>query len=247
MSVLYLLLDTETTGLFPRGALATDTVAFNNARVVQWTGLLCDQTWTPVEDIVDCVLCRDGFSIDNAEFHGITNARSDAEGIPFTRMARELLYPLLRRCTHIVAHNAEFDLTVLQSELYRYQLYDILYELQAKTVVCTMLLLTPYVGATNRWGQQKWPTLAELYLYAMKTPLTNAHNSRYDVLNLHAALTALLFRPATNEAFQQALDRYKRKEKTPPIQLWCTSCIPEVEPALQQEWEELCQESRMVL
>jgi hypothetical protein len=40
------------------------------------------------------------------------------------------------------------------------------------------------VKATNKYGI-KYPSLAELYKFACKKDIENAHNSKYDVINLH--------------------------------------------------------------
>ncbi len=46
------------------------------------------------------------------------------------------------------------------------------------------------VNVKNKYGI-KYPSLAELYQYAFNTNIENAHNSKYDVINLHKILKYL--------------------------------------------------------
>ena len=42
--------------------------------------------------------------------------------------------------------------------------------------------------AKNKYNRIKDPSLKELYKFAFNKELENAHNSKYDVINLHAAI-----------------------------------------------------------
>ena len=41
------------------------------------------------------------------------------------------------------------------------------------------------VNALNKIGNIKYPSLAELYRFVFNKNIENAHNSKYDVINLH--------------------------------------------------------------
>ena len=41
------------------------------------------------------------------------------------------------------------------------------------------------VKAKNKYGKIKYPSLAELYKFVCNKDIENAHNSKYDVINLH--------------------------------------------------------------
>ena len=97
----------------------------------------------------------------------------------------------LKKVTHIIAHNALFDINVITSELYRYGLEDIIHELDSKDIYCSMKHTKKLVNAKNRYGKLKDPSLSELYEFACKKPIQNAHNSKYDVINLHYAMKTL--------------------------------------------------------
>jgi hypothetical protein len=88
-------------------------------------------------------------------------------------------------------------MNVYKSELYRYGLADCLAAVERKTVICSMLQTREIVKAPskNGWTKTKPPSLLELYRFATGKPeMANAHNSLYDVINLHEAVKALVLK-----------------------------------------------------
>lgn len=157
---------------------------YENARIVQFSMLITDNQFK-YEDIKDYIIKREGFEITNGEFHGITNEISDNLGVDFNIIAADIFYELLKNVTHIVAHNVAFDIGVIKSELYRRNLQYIINELDKKTLLCTMKHMKPILKIINPYGNYKNPSLNEIYKYNFKTDVENAHNSLYDVKNLH--------------------------------------------------------------
>lgn len=186
---MYLIIDVETTGLPDRSNLPYGTVPpyrelerYSEARIVQFTAMLCDDKLDTIE-LVDHILKADGFTIENANIHGITNEISQEQGIPFENIA-DIIADLLQKCTHIIAHNIDFDIQVIKSELYRLSLIDIIEDLDAKIQFCTMKYSQQQVNIHTKSGL-KYPSLAELYTHIFQSEMENAHNSMYDVINLH--------------------------------------------------------------
>ncbi len=178
-----LILDVETTGLpKSRKAHYTDLAAYEPARIVQFTMMQCDNDLNEVE-LKDYIVRADGFIIENSHIHGITQDISTNDGISFIDILPKL-EEFLQTCDTIYAHNAEFDINVIKSELLRYKRQDIVDLIHTKIIICTMRETTNMVNIQTKYGP-KWPTLAELYYHLFKTPLENAHNSKYDVINLH--------------------------------------------------------------
>ena len=184
-------IDTETSGLPDthnlRWGVYPDYWKLNkyeNARIVQFSMLITD-TQFKYEDVKDYIIKREGFDITNGEFHGITNDISDTIGVDFNVVAIEIFYELLKNVTHIVAHNVAFDIGVIKSELYRRKLQYIIDELDKKTLLCTMKHMKPILKIINPYGNYKNPSLNEIYKFNFKTDVENAHNSLYDVKNLH--------------------------------------------------------------
>ena len=186
-----LFIDTETSGLPDTRNLRwgvypdyKDIAKYDNARIVQFSMLLTDTKFN-CEDIKDYTIKREGFDIMNGEFHGITNDISDTIGVDFNVVAAEIFYEMLKKTTHIVAHNVGFDVGVIKAELHRRNLQFIIDELDKKTLLCTMKHLKPILKIINQYGNYKNPSLNEIYKYNFKKDVENAHNSLYDVKNLH--------------------------------------------------------------
>ena len=186
-----LFIDTETTGLPNTHNLRwgvypdyKELDKYSNARIVQFSMLITDTKFA-FEDVKDYIIKREDFDITNQEFHGITNEMSDKIGINFDIVAIEIFYELLKKVSHIVAHNVAFDVGVIKSELYRRNLYHIIDELDKKTLLCTMKHMKPILKIINPYGNYKNPSLNEIYKYNFKENIENAHNSLYDVKNLH--------------------------------------------------------------
>lgn len=186
-----LFIDTETSGLPDTHNLRwgeypnyKNVDKYVNARIVQFSMLITDTKFNYL-DVKDYIIKREGFEITNGEFHGITNDISDNVGVNFDIVAIEIFYELLKNVTHIVAHNVGFDVGVIKSELHRRNLQYIIDELDKKTLLCTMKHMKPILKIINPYGNYKNPSLNEIYRHNFKTDVENAHNSLYDVINLH--------------------------------------------------------------
>ncbi len=186
-----LFLDTETSGLPDTHNLRWGVYPYykhldkySKARIVQFSMLITDKQFK-FEDVKDYVIKREGFDITNEEFHGITNDISDNIGVSFDTVAVEIFYEQLKKVSHIIAHNIAFDVGVIKSELYRRKLHYIIDELDKKTLLCTMKHMKPILKIINQYGNYKNPSLNEIYKYNFNKDVENAHNSLYDVSNLH--------------------------------------------------------------
>jgi DNA polymerase III epsilon subunit-like protein len=186
-----LFLDTETSGLPDTHNLRWGVYPYykhldkySKARIVQFSMLITDKQFK-FEDVKDYVIKREGFDITNEEFHGITNDISDNTGVSFDTVAVEIFYEQLKKVSHIIAHNVAFDVGVIKSELYRRNLHYIIDEIDKKTLLCTMKHMKPILKIINQYGNYKNPSLNEIYKFNFNKDVENAHNSLYDVSNLH--------------------------------------------------------------
>ena len=186
-----LFIDTETSGLPDTRNLRwgeypdyKDLEKYDNARIVQFSILITD-TKFKYEDVKDYIIKRENFEITNSSFHGITNEISDTTGVDFNTIAADIFYEMLKKTTHIVAHNVGFDVGVIKAELHRRKLQYIIDELDKKTLLCTMKHMKPILKIINQYGNYKNPSLNEIYRFNFKKDVENAHNSLYDVYNLH--------------------------------------------------------------
>jgi DNA polymerase III epsilon subunit-like protein len=186
-----IIVDVETSGLpIGRNAHYQDLTKYENARIVQISYMICDRYTLEEKEIRDHVIKADGFSIDNHQFHWVTNEISQEQGVPFVEVAKEFA-EYLEDATHVLAHNADFDINIIKSELHRYGLHDIIDDLCTKEIICTMKSTMNMVNVRNRYGV-KFPTLTELYAYVFDGgTFENAHNAKYDVIYLHKAIKEL--------------------------------------------------------
>ena len=185
-----LILDTETNGLPNlKGLFWGDFPDYKNiekydtSRIVQFSMMICDNNFNEILQY-DAIVKRDKFDICNTEFHGITNEISDMRGKKFIDIAIEF-YGILKTIDCIVAHNIAFDINVIKAELYRYELFHIIDEIDKKNLLCTMKHTKPILKIINKYGKYKNPSLNELYTFNFGKNIENAHNSLYDVINLH--------------------------------------------------------------
>ena len=190
-----LIIDVETTGLpicegLPYGENPPydNLQMYDSARVVQVSMMLCNEHFEQV-DFKDFIIKSNGFIIGNEEFHGITNEISATKGIPFPEIV-ETLDTYLKQISHIVAHNANFDISIIKSELYRLGMHSIIAEIASKRILCTMKHTKMIVKARNNYGI-KYPSLAELYSFVFNSKIENAHNSKYDTINLHKIVKSM--------------------------------------------------------
>jgi DNA polymerase-3 subunit alpha len=158
---------------------------YDTARIIQLSFIVTDVDFNMTE-IQDYTIKREGFSIENHSFHGITNEISD-DGVDFTE-AIDNLFECLKKTTHIITHNIAFDINVILSELFRRKRFDIIKEIKKKELLCTMRHCKNIVKIINKYGKNKNPSLNELYVYCFKENIEKAHDAKYDVLNLHKVI-----------------------------------------------------------
>lgn len=192
-----LFLDIETTGFPTRDNLPwgtyypyTNIEKYDNARIVQVSMMLCNDKFEKLQ-FKDFIVKPDGYVIENSDIHGITTEHATESGFTM-KSGMSYVYPLIKKASHIFAHNSNFDMNVLLSELYRNNLIVYIEELQKKKVICTMKLTKMIVKIPNKYGDGiKDPSLSELYKAVMEKEIENHHNAIYDVSNLQEIVKKL--------------------------------------------------------
>jgi len=182
-----LILDTETTGLpIKRIAKISD---YNNwPYIVQISWLICDIETATIESVKDYIVKLDeGMTIpeESTKIHGITNEKMRAEG----RNIKEVLEIFINdfnAATFIVAHNLNFDKTIIRVELHRNNSPNVFAD-KRNIEFCTMEYGDPICNLTrvSKWNGQikpKPPKLIELYELMFSEKPNNLHNSLIDVL-----------------------------------------------------------------
>jgi DNA polymerase-3 subunit alpha len=176
---MYLIFDTETTGL-PKNKKAPLTDFDNWPRVVQIAWQLHDRAGK-LSSNENLIVKPDGFTIPfNAEkVHGISTQRALDEGLPLDEVLDRFTEDL-NKANLIVGHNIiDFDVKVVGSEYLRIGKENVI---ATKEALDTQLASTEYCAIPGgRGGQFKWPTLLELHTKLFGTDFGDAHDAAYDV------------------------------------------------------------------
>jgi len=176
---MYLIFDTETTGLPKRwDAPITDTD--NWPRCIQIAWQLHDEMGRLVEH-QDYMVRPDGFNIpyDAERIHGISTDLAIEQGVDLAEVL-EKFNIALSKSKFIVGQNVGFDVNIMGSEFYRMGVDSPMASmkiLDTCTEVTADLLKLP----GGRGGRFKLPTLTELHQYLFGVPFGEAHNATADV------------------------------------------------------------------
>ncbi|MFT7156616.1 MAG: DNA polymerase-3 subunit alpha [Parvicella sp.] len=207
---MYLIFDTETTGL-PKNFKAPITDTDNWPRCVQIAWQLHDDMGRLIE-AKDYLIKPDGYDIpfQSEQIHGISTALAEQQGIEVTKMLKEFA-AILKKAKFVVGQNITFDLNVMGCELYRYGV---------KTNMSTMPMLDTCTEVTasmcqiqgGRGGKFKLPTLTELHKQLFNVPFGEAHNATADVEATTRCFLELIriksFKEADLQVDEQYFDRF---------------------------------------
>ncbi|MFA5130850.1 MAG: 3'-5' exonuclease [Patescibacteria group bacterium] len=174
---MYLIFDTETTGL-PKNYQAPLDDFSNWPRVVQLAWSLYDAEGNHWESY-NYIIKPDGFIISDevAKIHRITTERALAEGVDLREALNHFISDV-QKAEHLVGHNIDFDDKVVGSELLRMGLEN---PLLRADKICTMKKSVDVCKISNGRGGYKWPNLTELYNYLFSTGFPEAHDALVDV------------------------------------------------------------------
>ena len=176
---MYLIFDTETTGL-PKRWDAPLSDSENWPRCIQIAWQIHDAKGEVVAH-EDYLIQPDGFTIpfDSEQVHGISTALAEEQGIPLEEVL-EKFHTALNQVDYVVGHNVSFDRNIMGAEYLRSGLSDVL---EGKAVVdtCTEETASLCQLPGGRGGKFKLPTLSELYHFLFQESFEEAHNATADV------------------------------------------------------------------
>ena len=176
---MYLIFDTETTGLPKRwDAPITDTD--NWPRCIQIAWQLHDEMGNLIEN-QDYLVKPEGFNIpyDAERIHGISTELAMQDGVSLAEVL-EKFNIALSKTKFIVGQNLGFDVNIMGAEFHRLGVHSQMSSmpvLDTCTEVTASLLQLP----GGRGGKFKLPTLTELHSYLFNKPFSEAHNATADV------------------------------------------------------------------
>jgi len=176
---MYLIFDTETTGL-PRDFKAPITDTDNWPRCVQIAWQLHDGMGNLIE-AKDYLIKPEGFDIpyQAEQIHGISTDLANEQGIPLKDMLVEFK-EVLGRTKFVVGQNLKFDTNVMGCEFVREEIENGLQEMPVLDT-CTEDTATLCEIPGGRGGKFKLPTLTELHQHLFNQPFGEAHNATADV------------------------------------------------------------------
>ncbi|MGC6469659.1 MAG: DNA polymerase III subunit alpha [Flavobacteriales bacterium] len=176
---MYLIFDTETTGL-PRNWNAPITDIDNWPRCVQIAWQLHDDKGQLIEH-KDYLIQPDGFNIpfEVEKVHGISTALATAKGEEISFVLSEF-ESALNRTTFLVGQNVRFDINVLGCEYHRKGL-SLDWTTLAVLDTCTEKTAKLCELPGGRGGKFKLPNLSELHTHLFGESFAEAHNATADV------------------------------------------------------------------
>lgn len=176
---MYLIFDTETTGL-PKRFDAPISDSDNWPRCVQIAWQLHDDMGNPVEHR-DFLIKPEGYNIpyDAEQIHGISTELAETEGLPLEEVLKHF-NEALQKADFVVGHNIEFDINIMGAEFYRADMQTVLME---KSILdtCTEKTAEFCQLPGGRGGRFKLPTLTELHQKLFDEEFGEAHNAVADV------------------------------------------------------------------
>ncbi|MCF8366885.1 MAG: DNA polymerase III subunit alpha, partial [Bacteroidales bacterium] len=176
---MYLIFDTETTGL-PANFKAPLTDFSNWPRMVQIAWQLHDVDGSLVEN-KNYIVKPEGFTIpfNSEKIHGISTKMAEHYGEPVDFVLQEFA-AAIAKSTIIAGHNVEFDLNITGSEFLRNGFNN---ALEGKTLVDSMLETVFYCALPGgKGGGYKYPKLSELHHKLFGVEFEEAHNAAADVI-----------------------------------------------------------------
>lgn len=215
---MYLIFDTETTGL-PRNWNAPYTDTDNWPRCVQIAWQLHDENGKVIEH-QDYLIKPDGFNIpfDSERIHGISTELAIEQGVPILEVL-EKLNLALKKAKFVIGHNVGFDLNVMGCEFHRYSVET---ELNKKPVLdtCTEDTADLVKLPGGRGGRFKLPTLTELYQFLFDENFQEAHNATADVEATTRVFLELIRKEFfTKEQLDVPTDYFKNFKENNPVSI----------------------------
>ncbi len=176
---MYLIFDTETTGL-PKNWNAPITDSDNWPRCIQLAWQVHDELGKLVE-VKNFIIKPEGFDIpfNASKIHGISTERALKTGQELTFVLNEF-NKALSQAKFVIGHNVNFDLNIVGAEFHRTGIASNMMEMN-KLDSCSEATATLCQIPGGRGGKFKLPKLQELHQFLFQEEFAEAHNASADV------------------------------------------------------------------
>ena len=173
---MYLVIDCETTGL-PKDRKAPIRDVNNWPRVIQLAWTLYNEAQA-VTETAACIIRPEGFVIPDEvqRIHNISTERALSEGKDLAETLRSFA-SAAANAEVIVAHNLDFDVSVISAEYLRLGLEP---PFGGKKRICTMRQSVEFCKIAGKHGF-KWPKLSQLHQKLFGSDFEEAHDAGADV------------------------------------------------------------------
>tara|TARA_B110000908_G_C10266053_1_gene464077 strand:- start:2505 stop:6863 length:4359 start_codon:yes stop_codon:yes gene_type:complete len=177
---MYLIFDTETTGL-PRSWKAPFTDVDNWPRCVQIAWQIHDK-WGELIETKDFLIRPDGYDIpyDAEKIHGISTLLAQENGHDIEDVLVEFK-KALESVEFVVGQNVGFDINIMSCEFHRFG-YDPFLNTFPLLDTCTEATASICQIPGGRGGKFKLPNLTELHTFLFGSAFDEAHNATADVV-----------------------------------------------------------------
>ena len=212
---MYLIFDTETTGL-PKSWNAPITDTDNWPRCIQIAWQLHDEMGNVLEHN-DFLIKPDNFNIpyDAERIHGISTELAAEQGITLDECLIKF-NEVLNKTKFIVGQNLQFDLNIMGCEFHRLGVENKMLSLPVLDTCTEKTALMCQIPG-GRGGKFKLPTLTELHNHLFGTGFGEAHNATADVeATTRCFLELIRLREFTKEQLDVDVDYFKNFSETNP-------------------------------
>lgn len=170
--MLWLIFDTETSGLPPKHKVLNTETVKEWPYIVQFSFILFDTETLKITEY-DYIIHAPYISEESTKIHGITPSMSEKQGFSFPCIY-DIFKLCLDQCDMLIGHNIEFDIQMVQAECIRHSIPFSFH----KPVVCTMKSTIQLCNLPRL----KWPRLNELHNAIFHESVVHLHNSIVDVI-----------------------------------------------------------------
>ena len=176
---MYLIFDTETTGL-PKKWTAPISDTDNWPRAIQIAWQLHDANGKLI-DHQDYLIKPEGFNIpyDAEKIHGISTALAEKDGADLNEVLSKF-NEALAQAKFVVGQNVGFDINIMGCEFYRLGITSPMTQMPVLDT-CTETTAEMLKLPGGRGGKFKLPTLTELHEFLFNEKFEEAHNATADV------------------------------------------------------------------
>ncbi|MDN5202979.1 DNA polymerase III subunit alpha [Fulvivirgaceae bacterium BMA10] len=203
---MYLIFDTETTGL-PKNYNAPVTDLDNWPRLVQLAWQLHDHQGNLL-NAQNFIVKPNGFTIPyNAEkVHGISTQRAIDEGHDLEKVL-SVFAEDIGKAQLLIGHNIEFDINIMGAEYIRGAVDSKLLETKSLDTKDASTDFCAIPG--GKGGKYKWPTLTELHKKLFGVGFDDAHDAAYDVDATAKCFFGLIKEKVVKPFDQESLENIK--------------------------------------